>query len=227
MASKPMEHTEPSDVCAYEALTTLVATRGCGTHPYVHGLLQSNSRYRDLNLVDAIHHLAALHGRLPGLIEDARRHSPSLTAAAPWFREAAEGFAQERLHLARLLAHGPAIPATPTQAEYQVKLESIRQGLTALAQSSRPGCAFGSALALVLDWQTIHRLLNLLGQQLDLPSLPLLMPDAAASLSVLDRLGSDFDRAIIFGATELIARHERLWTLLEDRQAARQARDAD
>ena len=92
-----------------------------------------------------------------------------------------------------------------------------------LACSDRRGCATGATAALVLDWTAIRSVLVQAAERfgVDIPvcRLPVEV-DTASSVAMLGSTPAT-ERAITFGAQQLLAQHRGLWSLLEARASAR------
>jgi hypothetical protein len=93
-----------------------------------------------------------------------------------------------------------------------------------LALSERRGCALGAAMALVLDWAAIRSCLDAAAARfgVETPAYPAADPEPIAHLA--DSYGSEsqVQRALLFGAHQILVQHHGLWDLLEARQQARQ-----
>lgn len=206
---------------AWETMQALVRTDGSAAQSAIWHLANHSSPLRDL--ADATHFLCAIHGRQPGVVElAASRQGPD--AANGWLSVAAEAFVQERSYLAMLTAAAGPPPSTPGQAESETTVMAQHHALETLGRSDRSGCALGAAIALVLDWGAIRQVLDSAAQRLgvDIPDNDL-PPDheSAALLSAL--AGSlSVERALLFGADQLLAQHRGLWQLLETRAEARE-----
>ncbi len=169
-------------------------------------------------LADAAYYLCMLHGRHPGVIDHAAAHTTDNEARA-WLLEAAAAFARERAWLAQVtVAVGPA-PSTAGHSDCEAAVSQQRHALDMLAQSDRRGCAMGAAVALVLDWQAVRRILDSAALRVGLEPHGCLLPDRAATLAVARAIGGSdgIDRAIQFGARQLVSQHRGLWDLLAAR----------
>lgn len=203
----------------WNMFAALVDADGSARHPFIESLRSPHTASRDL--ADAIHLLCALHGAHPSVIDHALDHgSPE---ALPWLEEAASAFAEERMLLARLTAAAGPIPSTPGQAESEAAVAAQRHALDTLAQSDRVGCATGAAMALVLDWQTMRRVLDIVAHRAGIaPPRPVLPIEAdTATLAATLAARPAVERAMSFGAQQLLAQHRALWDLAEARKSAR------
>lgn len=205
-----------------DMLVNLVAQDGTAAHDYVCGAELTDSREATRNLADAAHWLCVLHGRFPGIID----HAASRTdhpAATGWLAAATEAFAQERALLTRLaVAIGPQ-PSTPGQASSEAAVLQQRHALDTLARSERNGCALGAALAFALDWQAVRRVLDVAARRVAIDVCASTLPNEEetriVALAVAD--SPALERAIGFGAQQILAQHRGLWDLLDARRAAR------
>jgi hypothetical protein len=205
----------------------LVAADGTAAHPYAAQSAAGapSDLTRSLSaLADAAHYLCMLHGRYPGVIDHAATRIAD-NAARDWLIRAAEGFAAERAFLTQVsVAVGP-LPSTAGQADTDTAIVQQRHSLDMLAQSDRQGCAIGAAVALVLDWASIRRILDLAAIRAGLEPRRAELPPVPDTLAVADALcaNESIARAFQFGARQLIGQHRGLWDLLQARAAARAA----
>jgi hypothetical protein len=202
---------------APEALTALVEADGSARHPHVARLLGPGAQRRDL--ADAVHALCALHGTQPGLADEARRRDDE--AYADWLQDTAHGFAAERSLIARLVAAAGPLPSTPGQAATDAALVGQRHALCMLGRSDRAGCSLGAVAALVLDWQAVARVLAAAARQFGAEPQPPRLPDRHDTAALLALGTPATERAMLFGAQQLLAQHRGFWSLLEARAAAR------
>ncbi len=220
MASRPMDKNAP---CGFEnAILAMATDNGSAGHPYASGEAFLRGHHAMRNLADAIHHFGYLHGRHPGMVANARARAQA-PVVDDWFAEAIEGFAKERAYLARLVvAVGPS-PSTPGQAESEAALSGQYHALDMLSQSDRMGCAFGAAVALVLDWTAIRTTLDQAADRFGIIPPQCDLPMRDATLAALRALATTpaVERAASFGAQQLFMQHRGLWDLLEARHIAR------
>lgn len=213
---------QPARDQALDTVARLVDAEGSGAHEYVRSDVLLKGRYATRNLADAIHYLAALHGRYPGVVDMAATRTAA-PAAGKWLIAAVDGFGVERNYLTRLaVAAGPQ-PSTPGQAECEAAVVGQRHALEMLAQSDREGCAIGAALALVRDWHDIRVVLNSAADRLSVNIPACVLPDHDMSHDVATAINNSaaVERALGFGAQQLVGQHRGLWDLLEARQLAR------
>ena len=205
-----------------DLLVSLVHAEGSAGHRYVQAEVLKSGRDAVRNLADAAHYLCVLHGRFPGVIDHAARKT-SHPAARGWLSAAADAFAAERSLLTRLaVATGP-LPSTPGQAECESAVLQQRHALEMLAQSDRSGCAMGAAFALALDLRAIRQVLDAAALRVGIEPQACVLPDEEETRTVAMTVAdtSSFERAMSFGAQQLLAQHRGLWDLLEAREAAR------
>lgn len=205
---------------SWSVLAALADADGSARHPFVQAMGARGAATRDL--ADAIHLLCSLHGRHPGVIDHALAHGPT-PAAESWLEEAASAFAEERALLARLTAAAGPIPSTPGQAESEAAVTHQIHALDMLAQSDRAGCAVGAAIALILDWRAIREVLDAAADRAGLTIAPAALPIDADTATLAATLAADsaIERAMSFGAQQLLAQHRALWDLAEARKSAR------
>ncbi len=203
-------------------ISVLVDAEGTGAHRYTvsHDLFAGNHAAR--NLADVVHHICILHGRHPGVADHAANHSAQVEAR-DWLINTVDGFIRERTYLTRLVVAVGPLPSTPGQAESEATVNGQRHALEMLAQSDRAGCALGAAMALVHDWHSIRPLLDAAASRfsVDSPACALPTIEATAALAQAVAITPALERAIGFGAQQIIAQHRGLWDLLEARSLAR------
>lgn len=212
----------PKSGAETDIVSQLVSMEGTGAHLYAASVELLSGRYATRNLADAVHYLCTLHGRHPGVVDHAATKTVH-DAARQWLIQAVDGFAAERAYLAKLaVAVGP-LPSTPGQAESEAAVNGQHHALDMLAQSDRNGCAIGAAVALVLDWRAVRGLLNVAADRLGVtkPECTLPSPEECAKLVEALAATPAVERAMSFGAQQLIGQHRGLWDLLEARQLAR------
>lgn len=213
---------EQQPVSAGQAQLARVAESGCAHHPHLAALIECAGNHAARDLTDAVHLLCNIHGRYPGLIEVAASHCDD-PVAGEWLARAAESFERERLYLLRLTAAVGPLPSTPGAAETEASLVAQRHALEILAQSERRGCALGAATALIGDWWPVRRLLDRAAARHGLDCPPPSLPDEASVVSVIERSSCSpaAERALAFGAEQLLLQHRALFDLLEARASAR------
>ena len=82
----------------------------------------------------------------------------------------------------------------------------------------------GAAIALVLDWRAVRKILEVAALRVSVEPPPSLIPTSSATLAVAKALGTDesISRALHFGARQLLGQHRGLWDLLQARASIRQ-----
>ena len=171
---------------------------------------------------DTLHYLCLLHGRHPGVIDHAATRIVD-DAARSWLVQATDAFAAERAYLTQVTVAAGPVPSTAHQRDCAAAVSAQRHALDMLAQSDRRGCAMGAAIALVLDWIAIRKILDMAAIRVGLePSFPL-MPNRSQTLAVASAVCTDtaIERAMAFGARQLLGQHRGLWDLMQARAAVR------
>ncbi|MDO9369502.1 MAG: hypothetical protein Q7T68_13120 [Sphingopyxis sp.] len=205
-----------------EMLDSLVASDGTGAHPHVRSGALSSGPEAMRNLADAVHFLCLLHGRYPGVIDNAARKAVD-PASRQWMDQAAEAFAQERTFLTKIASAVGPVPSTQGQAQCEAAVAAQRKAIDMLAESDRHGCAVGAAIALTLDWRTIRVLLDISAQRLDLTPPTCTLPDLPGTARLAGTIADSpaVERAMVFGAQQLITQHSGLWDLMAARATSR------
>jgi hypothetical protein len=205
---------------AWDGVVRLAELDGSAAHPHLHRLLRGGPAQRSLS--DAVHALCAVHGHYPGMVEEAlNQHAQP--DAHDWLVIVAEAFATERAYLAQLLAAVGPLPSTPGQSETANALIVERHTLETLARSERKGCATGAVAALLRDWVAIRRVLDVAALRFAVEAPASTLPSEDDTARIVATLAdSPFsERAVAFGAQQLLAQHRGLWSLLEARASAR------
>lgn len=203
-------------------LLASAAANGSLSHPYFSAESLREGEHGGRDFADAVHLLCALHGPHPSII-DAAADRTADDAARAFLIGAGEGFAAERAHLARLaVAVGP-VPGTPGAGASEAAVIGQRAAMATLARSERRGCALGAALALLLDWAPIRALLDRAALRGGVSAPPSLLPGTSEISAIAARIGRDpaMERALLFGAEQLLVQQRGLWDLLEARAQAR------
>lgn len=205
-----------------DKLLACVAEHGSHAHPYLMSFELLQGPHTSRNLSDAVHFICMLHGRHPGVIDHAADRSADPCARA-WLIETAGDFAAERAFLARLAVAAGPIPGTPGGAETESTVLAQRHAIEMLAQSERNGCAFGAAVAVVIDWFSIRHVLNAAAQRFGVEAPPYGCDSAPAVAAFAETIAATpgIERAMLFGAEQIAVQHFGLWELLEARQQAR------
>ncbi|HEX6375533.1 MAG TPA: hypothetical protein VFZ91_07410 [Allosphingosinicella sp.] len=205
-------------------LLARLADHGSAAHPYASGPHLAAAPAAGRDLADLVHYLCVLHGRYPGLVDHAAARVVEPEARA-WLSQAAYVFAGERAYLARLAVAAGPVPSTPGSAGSDAAMLGQRHAMETLAGSERRGCALGAAMALVLDWAAVRRCLDAAAGRfgIDSPLYPGAGRDAVAALADAYAAAAPVQRALLFGAEQILVQHHGLWDLLEARREARAA----
>ena len=215
-----IERTTSRDVA--DMLAALVRSDGSASHPYVSDRPIAASAEATRNLADAAHYLCTLHGRHPGVVDIAQDKS-GLKAATDWLEGAVDGFARERTYLTKLVVAAGPLPSTPGQAASEAAVIAQRHAIEMLAGSDRAGCALGAAMAMVLDWRAVRRVIDTAARRFSVEPPVMILPNAEETRSTIVAVASTpaLERAILFGAQQILVQHRGLWDLLEARHLAR------
>ena len=205
-----------------EKLLACVAGQGSAAHPYLTSETLLRGPHAARNLADAVHFLCTLHGRHPGVVDHAANRSVE-PAERAWFGSALDGFAAERGFLTRLAVAAGPMPSTAGAGDTEAAVLGQRHAVEMLAQSERHGCALGAAFALVLDWAAVRGVLVVAANRFGIEPPPYELADGDRIRAVADGAAARpaVERAILFGAEQIVVQHFGLWELLEARQQAR------
>lgn len=219
-SNQPRPLSRPGSIA--EALDALVADGGTGAHAHVKSGVLSQGKDAMRNLADAVHFLCVLHGRYPGIVDSAGRRAVDRPSRL-WLSEAAAAFAQERSFLSQISCAVGPLPSTQGQAQCEAAVTGQRKALDMLAESDRSGCALGAAIALTLEWRTIRVLLDISAQRLDIAPPRCGLPDLRDTARLANEFASTpaIERAMLFGAQQLVDQHRGLWDLLAVRAESR------
>lgn len=206
-----------------EAQVARVAAHGLAGHPHAIRLSTAAGPEAARDLADAVHLLCSLYGRHPGLVELALGHAAS-GPVRDWLSATSDAFERERLYLVRLTAAVGPLPSTPGSAETESVLGHQRHALETLALSERRGCALGATTALVADWGALRGVLDRAAARMsvDVPTCSLPDENALAAVIYAGIEGMAAERALGFGAEQLLLQNRGLFDLLEARAAARE-----
>lgn len=174
------------------------------------------------NFADAANYLCLIHGRAPGVVDlAAAQYVPPFARA--WLEQAVAGFVRERAYITRLaVAAGPQ-PSTPGHASSEATVLGQRHAAEVLARSERNGCALGAAMALVLDWRALREVLDIAAVRFGMEPPPLSLPTVEETYEVAAAFATTHatERAMLFGAEQIMVQHRALWDLLDARRLAR------
>ena len=175
-------------------------------------------------LTDAVHYLCTVHGRYPGVIDHAAGRITD-PAARAWIAQASYAFAGERAYLDHLAAAAGPVPSTPGAAASDSAVHAQRHAIDMLARSERSGCALGAAMAVVLDWADIRVALDAAARRFGVEPPPYAVADRETVAGLADGFASALaaQRALLFGAEQILLQQRGLWELLETRHKARAA----
>ncbi len=212
-------HFAPTGAC-WTMIAAFAESDGSARHPMSRRLTDPQVPVRDI--ADAVLSLCMLHGHQPGVLEHTIARN-AMPAAQGWIEVAVEAFAVERALLARLASAAGPLPSTPGQAESESAIISQHHALNMLAQSDRKGCAIGASVALVIDWAAIRLVLDAAARRFGLvPQASRMPPDVeTATIVAASSENPATERAMAFGAQQVLAQHRGLWDLLEARASAR------
>ena len=205
-----------------DALMALVRAEGSASHRHPTSDVLTQGPEAARNVADIVHLLCLLHGRHPGVVDHAIVRVAKAETRA-FLSDAADAFANERALLTRLVVAVGPLPSTPGQADTETAVLAQHHAVDMLAQSERTGCAFGAALALIADWSAVRPVLDVAARRLSLEIDKSDLPNAAVLSSVIRTADNSpaEDRAMLFGAQQIVAQHRGLWDLLEARAVAR------
>ena len=199
-------------------LASLVATDGTAAAPHAKLLITRGASMRDL--ADAVYALCVIHSSTD-------RRAPPLAGAdhalASWIARVSSIRAEEHAFLARLAADVGPVPSTPGHAASEAALVTQRHVLDRLYTSDRAGCALGAAIAETIDWVAVRAVLDNAARRLFGAS-PSAIHDFARQIDALlaqSPTAPGVERAMLFGAEQMLAQHRGLWHLLEARASAR------
>lgn len=207
---------------ATSGLTALVVREASASHPHVRSLLSLDNARDARNAADALHHLSMLHGRHPGVIDHAAARTLDSTARKALFA-LADAFAAEREALGRVVVAAGPIPSTPGQAQTEASVIAQHHAIDMLAQSDRQGCALGAAVALALDWHAIRCVIDAAAKRFGVDLAISTLPPVTTLSAVAESAATSpaIERAVLFGAQQIVTQHRGLWDLLETRASSR------
>jgi hypothetical protein len=205
-----------------DALLALVRAEGSAAHRHPMSDVLTDGPEAARNVADIVHLLCLLHGRHPGVVDHAIDHVTN-PATRAFLSDAAEAFSHERALLTKLVVAVGPLPSTPGQADTETAVLAQHHAIDMLAQSERAGCALGAALALLADWVAVRPVLETAARRLSLDFDKSDLPNATIIASAIRATenGEAADRAMLFGAQQIVAQHRGLWDLLEARAIAR------
>jgi hypothetical protein len=202
-----------------------VLSEGTTAHRYCGPATLGDSRSFLCDLVDFadfVHLVTLMHGHVPSLIDHAATHTVEVPARQ-WLLRALDGFAAEREFLNRLCVAAGPLPSTAGHHETSTLVAQQRHAIEMLAKSDRRGCALGTAIAMVLDWEGIRAILDAGAIRLGIEPPARRMPGQAETAALVEALPEPerLLRAQLFGASQLLGQHRGMWDLLEARAEVR------
>lgn len=202
-----------------------LGTYGSDTAPYVRLIEEDFSALSGADLADIAHFICVLHGRHPGVIDHAATKTAD-DAAREWLIQATEGFTAERAFLTKLTVAAGPISGVSVDDQSNAAVLGQRKALEMLSQSDRSGCAIGAAIALVADWQFVRNVLERIALRVGVEARSSILPSLEKTAELNRRLAETpaLERALHFGAEQLLNQHRGLWQLLEARRNMRLSR---
>lgn len=197
---------------------------GAGDHPWLTRLANDPDRALGPDLADAIHWLAQVHGGAAGLVDGAGLRARN-GAERAFLAQAFTAWQRERRALAALsIAVGP-VPSTSGQVQDERTAATLADAIATLASSERAGVALGAAAALVVEWHGFRRLMNRAADRFSATLPPCALPERTELFATVAGLVDDpaTERAVAFGARQLLVQHAGLVAMLTRRSAAREA----
>lgn len=218
---QPLRINETSDLT--RAIDALATNDGTGAHPYVQSGKLIQGRGATRNLADAVHFFGLLHGRSPGLVDHASARATS-PEERHWFEQAVTAFGRERAYLSSLGVGAGPMPSTAGQQQCESTALAQGHAIDMLGRSERAGCALGAAIALALDWRAIRAVLDSAAARLDVTARPAALPDLHETIALITSYAGSqsVERAMLFGAQQLLAQHRGMWDLLSTRESVRE-----
>lgn len=217
---QPLRIAETSDLT--RAIDALVTNDGTGAHAYVQSRKLIEGRWATRNLADAVHFFGLLHGRNPGLVDHAAGRAVA-DAERHWFEQAVSAFGRERAYLSSLGVGAGPMPSTTGQQQCESTALAQSHAIEMLGRSERMGCALGASIALALDWRSIRAVLDAAAARLDVSARPAALPDLHETIALIASYAGtqSVERAMLFGAQQLLAQHRGMWDLLSTRESVR------
>ncbi|NJM49648.1 MAG: hypothetical protein HC843_01065 [Sphingomonadales bacterium] len=181
-------------------------------------LRSSIKALRPALLADIAHFMCISHGRHPGIVDHAATKIID-APARPWLVQAMNGFASERIYLNNLTVAAGPISRQAGQEKITAIITAQSKSFEMLATSDRMGTAAGAAIAFVLDWAATRDILDECALSLALEPFDLELPDQDQCQQLTRELGRDKakQRAMAFGAEQLLAQQKGLWQLIAAR----------
>ncbi|MEJ6593578.1 hypothetical protein [Parasphingorhabdus sp.] len=202
-----------------------VGAHGSDTVPYVRLIAEDFSILSGADIADIAHFMCVLYGPHPGVIDHAATKTVD-DAAREWLIEATDGFAAERAFLTKLTVAAGPISGVSVDDQSNTAVHGQRKALEMLSQSDRSGCAIGAAIALIADWHFIRNILERIALRVGVEARSSILPSIDKTSVLNSRLAETpaLERALNFGAEQLLNQHRGLWQLLEARRNMRLSR---
>jgi hypothetical protein len=199
-----------------------VSIHGSDMVPYVQLIVDDFTILSGADIADIAHFLCILHGRHPGVTDNAATKTAD-DAARQWLVQATKGFAAERAFLTKLTVAAGPISGVSADDPSNGAVHGQRKALEMLSQSDRNGCAVGAAIALVSDWHSIRKILERIALRVGVEARSSILPDLAMSSALKNKMSESpsVERALNFGSEQLLNQHRGLWQLLEARRNMR------
>lgn len=166
-------------------------------------------------LADIAHFLNVSHGRHPGVIDHAAAKMVG-QESRDWLIHATNAFVAERALLNKLTVAAGPIRRHANQDKIEALLAMQHRSFAMLASSDRNGCPAGAALAFVMDWRATRPLLERTALILDVEFETTTLPEDHVSLQLANFIADNpaMERAMNFGASQLLAQQKGLWQLI-------------
>lgn len=205
-------------------LVDYVREHGSFSVAYVRTMTDDFGSLSGADIADLAHYLCILHGRHPGVVDHAATKTADVSARK-WLVHAMEAFSAERAFLTKLTVAAGPISGVGGSDQSNATVLAQRKALEMLSQSDRDGCALGASFALVLDWYAVRPLLENAAIKFGIEPRDQNMPSVDSTLQLSTALNQNLgiERAVNFGADQILAQHRGLWQLLEARRRSRQA----
>ena len=169
-------------------------------------------------LADIAHFMCVSHGRHPGVIDHAATKIIR-DDAREWLVKAIDAFAAERAFLTKLTVSAGPMNGHSGQDKISALLASQAKNFEMLATSDRAGCAAGAAIAFTLDWHATRPMLDGTALLLGITPPACNLPGCEETLMLAQSMNESprIERAIMFGASQLLAQQRSLWKIIAAR----------
>ncbi len=192
--------------------------------------LENSQKTKDLRLAlktirpalvaDIAHFMCISHGRHPGIIDYAADKIVD-DVAREWLLHAIDGFSTERGFLNQLTVAAGPIRRMAGQDKLTSLLQHQAKSFQMLATSDRNGTAAGAAIAFLIDWQLCRPVFDQMALGLAIEPPVNRLPSAAQCQEMATALAQtpSQQRAMQFGAEQLLAQQRGLWQLIAARHS--------